>query len=351
MTPISDLRTLVALAICSVACARSAALPQASPPPAPAPSAPLVEPPVPPPIAAENPLRGAKLYVDPDTSVMRSARSLKTSDPATAAILERIAVQPQAVWIGDWNHDVFRAVDHVTRRAAAEGTVPVLVAYNLPHRDAAALAEGVCHSCGGVGTEQAYRRWIRDFHAGIGARRAVVVLEPDALPGIDTLPPAARTERLSLVGDAIRVLRQNPGTAVYVDAGHPAWVPVEQMAEVLKRAGIEHAHGFSLNVSNYETTERCLEYGRKLSALTGGKHFVVDTSRNGAGPYREAKNDYESWCNPPGRKLGAPPTADTSDPLADAYLWLKRPGESDGECAGGPRAGVFWREMALQLAR
>jgi endoglucanase len=348
----SDLGALLTFVAFAGACAHSAAPPAPSSTPSrPEPRAPLVEPPAPRPLTGENPFSGVKLYVDPDTSAAQGALRLRASDPAAAGILERIARQPQGLWIGDWNHDVFRAVDHLVRRAEANRAVPVIIAYNLPYRDAAAAAEGVCHSCGGLSSEEAYRRWIRDFHAGIGGRRVVVVLEPDALAGIDTLPAAARTERLFLVNDAIRVLRQNPVAAVYIDAGNPAWVPAEQMAEILKRAGIEHAHGFSLNVSNYETTEKCLEYGRKLSALTGGKHFVIDTSRNGAGPYLEAKNDYESWCNPPGRKLGTAPTSETGDPLADAFLWLKHPGESDGECAGGPRAGTWWPEMALQLAR
>ncbi len=67
---------------------------------------------------------------------------------------------------------VFRAVDDLVRRAAKEGALPVMVAYNLPHRDAAAAAEGVCHSCGGVSSEEAYRRWISHFYAGIGEHRA-----------------------------------------------------------------------------------------------------------------------------------------------------------------------------------
>ena len=58
-----------------------------------------------------------------------------------------------------------------------------------------------------------------------------------------------------------------------------------------------------------------------------------------------------AWCNPPGRKIGKPPTTATNDPLIDGYLWLKRPGESDGECNGGPKAGVFWIEQALDMAK
>ena len=54
---------------------------------------------------------------------------------------------------------------------------------------------------------------------------------------------------------------------------------------------------------------------------------------------------------PAGRALGSPPTTDTGDPLVDAFLWLKKPGESDGQCNGGPKAGKFWQEQALELAK
>ncbi|MFJ4217673.1 glycoside hydrolase family 6 protein, partial [Streptomyces hydrogenans] len=59
----------------------------------------------------------------------------------------------------------------------------------------------------------------------------------------------------------------------------------------------------------------------------------------------------EAWCNPPGRSLGVPPTDRTGDALVDAYLWIKRPGDSDGQCRGGPSAGTWWPEYALGLAR
>ncbi|MYR13850.1 endoglucanase, partial [Streptomyces sp. SID724] len=46
-----------------------------------------------------------------------------------------------------------------------------------------------------------------------------------------------------------------------------------------------------------------------------------------------------------------PPTTDTGDDRLDAYLWIKRPGDSDGTCRGGPPAGDWWPEYALGLAR
>ncbi|HSC88998.1 MAG TPA: glycoside hydrolase family 6 protein, partial [Polyangiaceae bacterium] len=185
-----------------------------------------------------------------------------------------------------------------------------------------------------------------------GQDPVVVILEPDAIGHFqECLSDAQKAERMMLLHDAVKVLRQSPNTAVYLDAGHARWVPVDEIAVRLRRAGVEDAHGFSLNTSNYVSTEENLAYGQKVSAVLGGKHFVIDTSRNGAGPFEGAKTAEEAWCNPPGRKLGHAPTSSTGDALCDGFLWLKRPGESDGECNGGPKAGVWWEAGALDLAR
>ena len=57
-----------------------------------------------------------------------------------------------------------------------------------------------------------------------------------------------------------------------------------------------------------------------------------------------------AWCNPDGRGLGASPAIAPGDGQ-DANLWVKRPGESDGTCNGGPGAGIFWSDYALGLAQ
>ena len=114
-------------------------------------------------------------------------------------------------------------------------------------------------------------------------------------------------------------------------------------------AGVDRARGFSLNITNYYTTEEEIGYGETISALTGGAHYVIDTSRNGAGPLPDAPL---SWCNPDGRALGVAPTTATAGAHADAYLWLKRVGESDGSCdRGDPPAGRFINEFAIELVR
>jgi endoglucanase len=113
-------------------------------------------------------------------------------------------------------------------------------------------------------------------------------------------------------------------------------------------------------------------YALILGSTAPTTQFVIDTSRDGQGPnsmqaYAAAPYDQPAsvvstlqagnWCNPPGAGLGLRPTADTAavtnsldsylpanTALLDAYLWVKTPGQSDGQCdiAGGVRA---WQDF------
>ena len=308
----------------------------------PADDTPITEAPTPP-KATGNPLDGVKFWVDPEMNGALRAAALEATQPEIARLLrDKIAKHPQAQWLGEWNSNVYQKVRWDVDRAAQNGEVPIFIAYNVPGRDCGQ------HSAGGLHDKVSYQRWIRKIAAGIGDRAAVVVLEPDALGLLEKegcLDEAQQAERLFLLHDAIKVLRQNPKTIVYLDGGHSKWHPVEVHARLLKSAGVEDAHGFALNTSNYRGMDELLPFGKRLSELLGGAHYVIDTSRNGAGPLGV------EWCNPPGRKLGLSPTTSTADPHIDAYLWLKRPGESDGSCNGAPQAGAFWDQQAIELAR
>jgi endoglucanase len=290
--------------------------------------------------AGSDPFAGRRLFVDPHSSAQRQAERWSGRRPAAAAAIRRIARRPVADWFGDWNRDVRAAVARRVAAARAAGALPVLVAYNIPGRDCGGQSGGGARSAG------AYRRWMRAFAAGIGRARAVVVLEPDALAGLDCLPADGQRERLGLLAAAVRVLGARRRVATYLDAGHSRWQPAQITASRLAAAGITRARGFSLNVANFGRTAREVEYGRAVSARIGHKRFVVDTGRNGARAPRGA-----AACNPPGARLGRPPTARTGRPLVDAYLWVKPPGESDGHCRGGPAAGTWWARYALRLAR
>lgn len=288
---------------------------------------------------ASNPFAGQKLYVDPNSTAKRQAETWKRTQPTDAALLAQIANQPAARWYGDWTRNIGREVKQAVTTIASSGALPVFVAYNIPGRDCGS------HSAGGTAGADAYRRWIKDFAEGVAGRRAVVILEPDALAAMDCLTPARRDERVGLIRDAVQTLKAN-GAAVYIDAGHAQWQAAAEMARRLNLAGIAMADGFALNVSNVQATSSNIAYGERLSRLVGGKHFVIDTSRNGI-----PGTDPKQWCNPRGRALGVAPTTNTAHPLVDALLWIKQPGESDGTCEGGPPAGTWWAAYALELSR
>ncbi|MFD4274473.1 glycoside hydrolase family 6 protein [Streptomyces cyaneofuscatus] len=305
------------------------------------------------PTAAEaDPVRGepapsaaSPYWVDPDSDAARQVRAWdRQGREDDAKALRRIADRPVALWPA-WDAPGPEIV--AAAKAAAETKKSILlVAYNIPHRDCG------LYSAGGAKDADAYRSWLGEFAEAIGDAPATVILEPDALPHIadGCTPPEHHAERYQLLSEAVDTLKAKLRTKVYLDAGNPDWIKEpSKIAEPLRQAGIDRADGFSLNVSNFQSNASVKEYGALLSdAVGGGAHYVIDTSRNGGGPLTGDRA--EAWCNPPGRALGTPPTTDTRDLRLDAYLWIKRPGESDGTCRGGPEAGTWWPEYALGLA-
>lgn len=288
-----------------------------------------------------NPLAGRPFYVDPASKAMIAAQNANPPSPELTAV----ANTPQAYWLDQAfpAATVGGTVAKLAGGAQAAGATPVLALYAIPHRDCGSYAAG------GFATAADYRQWIDGVASGLGGLPAAIILEPDAIAMAGCLSPDQRQERFDLLRYAVDTLTRDPAAAVYIDGGHPRWLSVDQLAAGLNEAGVDKARGFSLNTTNYYTTDEGIGYGEAVSGLTNGAHYVIDTSRNGAGP---APDDSLSWCNPSGRALGIPPTTDTAGAHADAYLWIKRVGESDGSCGRGePQAGMFVSQYAIDLAR
>ncbi|MFI6011385.1 glycoside hydrolase family 6 protein [Streptomyces sp. NPDC051243] len=284
-------------------------------------------------------------WVNPDGNAAQQVVAYqKAGQKEDAEQIRKIAQQPTGEWISPESPE--EQARGFTEAADKAGRTALLVLYNIPHRDCGQFSEG------GAADGNAYRAFVDGVAKGIGDRAATVILEPDAvLHMVDNCTaPEYHEERYDLLKGAVSKLKSLKNTKVYLDAGNAGWGHPDQIFEPLKRAGIDQADGFSVNVSNFYTTQDSIAYGKELSAKVGNKPFVIDTSRNGNGPYTEGNPD-ERWCNPPGRALGETPTTKTPDPLVDAYVWVKRPGESDGECKGGPKAGEWWAEYALNLAK
>ncbi|MBN9100004.1 MAG: glycoside hydrolase family 6 protein [Pseudonocardia sp.] len=286
------------------------------------------------------------LFVDPTSPAATQAAEWQAAGrTADAEKMRVIAAQPIAQWLTSPTGQQAPVVADEVRRARAAGRTPFFVAYHVPFRDCGSF------SGGGATSSDDYRAWIREVAGALDGGPALVVLEPDAVAH-EVTGCGRSADRSALLADAIGVL-DGAGAEVYLDAGNPGFVTdPARIADALRRSGVERAAGFSLNVANFWPTPDVVAYGKAVSAALGGAHFVVDTSRNGNGrPDGETVDGGPAFCNPPGRKLGQAPTQSTGEPLVDAYLWVKRVGESDGSCRPGePAAGQWWPDYALGLA-
>ncbi|MFI7383836.1 glycoside hydrolase family 6 protein [Streptomyces sp. NPDC049813] len=347
----------------------------------------------------------ARLYTpEPNPDALRQILGLvRDGQYRDAARVGAMIATPQAVWFGDQSPaQVETLARDVVQDAARAHAVPVLALYNIPGRDCAN------YSAGGAANTAEYQAWIDAVARGIGARDAMVVLEPDALAllpadcGQDDAEGTRTAARYAEVNYAVDTLEPLRGTRVYLDTGHPAWHTVDSIVPRLIKGGVTRASGFYTNASNYQTDDANSWYGKLIASciayVQGGgaaadcpqrtapraeaqawidahvkvpasrmAHFVTDSSRNGRGPWAPPAGKYtdpQDWCNPPGRGLGARPTLRTGDPLQDARLWIKTPGESDGLCLRGtagpedpergtvdPKAGAWFPQQALELAR
>jgi endoglucanase len=341
-------------------------------------------------------------YVDLQSKAAAQAiTDVRAGQTADAVRMAELASWPVATWFtgGTTPAQTRTAVATLAARAAGRRQVPVITAYNVPGRDCSQF------SAGGAATTAEYQAWADGLAAGLGRSKAVVILEPDGLalsPDQCGGTPQQQADRVAQINYAVDRLEQQPDASVYIDAGHSAWHAVGDMAQRLRDGGIARAQGFFLNVSNYRTDAELTRYGTMIAgclwylANVAGAvgddcanqfwppadadawyaahvpagavltHFVIDSSRNGQGPWTPPAGVYsdpQDWCNPPARGIGRPPTADTGTPLVDAYLWVKVPGESDGSCTRGtagpvdpewgvvdPAAGVWWPDQVHQLA-
>jgi endoglucanase len=300
-----------------------------------------------------DPLGGARFYVDWTWGwAARQSQAWHHRQPGSAAMLRVIASQPGTHRFGWWDgSNPGLVVSQYLARASVEepGTVPLLSTYRL--------VGGHCGRWADSPSSQAsYHNWMTSFAQGISSYRAVLFLEMDSLITVGCLSRQGVAIRMNELRDAIGVLTADcPRLVIYLDAGAADAVPARQTARLLRRAGVSQIQGFFLNSTHFDWTSREIKYGRVVSRLTGGKHFIVNTSVNGRGPLvpRDVTHQgNEVLCNPPGRGLGPRPTARTGYPLVDAFAWISDPGKSGGACVpGAPPTGNYWVDYALMLVR
>lgn len=285
-----------------------------------------------------TPHPGMALTVVAGTQAADAAASAVPGSPEQAAA-SYLAARPTAAWLTPEEYgvaDVQSRVEALVAQARAQAAGLTIVVYGLPGRDCGQ------YSAGGLAPD-AYREWTRRIArgaAGASDLPLLIVLEPDSL---------AQAPQCGNVADQVAQLRgavdelSGSGASIYLDGGHSRWLPADQMADLLRQAGVERVRGFATNVSNYNLFADEAAYAHRISELLGGAHAVIDTSRSGAGSDGQ-------WCNPSGRRVGDA-GGSTGDEVIDVNLWIKAPGESDGTCNGGPAAGAWWPQSAVELTR
>ncbi|KAI0868942.1 1, 4-beta cellobiohydrolase [Hypoxylon argillaceum] len=238
-----------------------------------------------------------------------------------------------------------------------------LVIYDLPGRDCAAKASN---------GELAYSEiskykteYIDPIVAKIKANpnsAFALIIEPDSLPNLVTnadLQTCKDSKSAYEEGVAYALKSLNlPNVVMYVDAGHGGWLGwdanlkpgAEELAKVYKNAGSpKQVRGIATNIAGwnawdlspgefskasdakYNACQNEKTYVEKFGAAlkTAGfpNHAIVDTGRNAVTGLRE---EWGNWCNVNGAGFGVRPTSSTGFELADAFVWGKPGGESDG---------------------
>lgn len=256
-------------------------------------------------------------------------------------LASKIFEYPQSFWFGDNpkkpKKKMTESIQRLLKRAHPH--LPILVIYNIPNRDIGQ------YSRGGAKTREKYLEFIHNFAEGVGDSSPIIIYEPDALPHSTLMSEEEKKWRLELMKESVDILTNNCKGIVYVDVGHSNWLDPKVASDLLNIVTNNKVRGFSTNVCNYRSTKESVRWARKILKWRPKDYFVVDTSRNGQDPIND------EWCNPIGRGLGEIPSTITSYPKCDAYLWIKIPGESDGKCNGGPKAGKFWGKQAEELVR
>ena len=298
---------------------------------------------------AGNPLAGASFFVDPESEAAHAA----LTDP----VIETIAREPGTARFGKFSFgkngvpDIATAVSRYLARAQVEspGTVPLLATYRILH--------GLCgHASDSPADAASYHNFIEGFAQGIGSYRAVLFLEMDSIITMPCLSSHGKSVREHELRDAINTLIADcPHLVIYLDAGAADALSAHDAAKYLRASGVAQIQGFFLNSTHFDWTSHEIRYGEQISRLTGGKHFVVNTSENGQGPLRPrdiVHAGLEVLCNPPGRGLGPLPTANTGYRNVDMFAWTSNPGESGGSCvAGAPPTGQYWPAYAAMLVQ
>jgi endoglucanase len=272
-----------------------------------------------------------------------------------ARLLAKLADQPEANRFSLYSQGggpgaIYAQVHKIVcdNMAADPGSIPIFTTFFL-------YQAGYCETTSKILAHRpTFERQINEMARGIDRRPAVMLLELDAVGASRCME---RTGALRYWEADIRYeidkMAALPHTVVYVEGGYADSNDPRYTARVLNAVGIGKIRGFFTNDTHEDWTINEVRWGERVSRLTHGADFIVNTASNGQGPLIPAnrvRSGNEVLCNPPGRGVGPPPLVNPGYPSVDAFLWTAPPGNSSGACNGGPAAGTFWPAKAAAMS-
>ncbi|CAK7205502.1 1,4-beta-D-glucan cellobiohydrolase cel6c [Sporothrix eucalyptigena] len=282
------------------------------------------------------------------------------TDSSLAASAAKVADVGTFLWID--------TIANIAKIEPALADVPCtnilgLVIYDLPGRDCAAKASNGELKVGDI--DKYKSQYIDPIVTLIKAHpntAFALVIEPDSLPNLVTNSDKDACKQSATgyedgVAYALKSLNL-PNVLMYIDAGHGGWLGwdanlkpgAQELAKVYKAAGSpKQVRGFSTNTAGWNSWDqspgefstasdakynKCQNekiyvdtFAPLLKSAGMPNHAIVDTGRNAVTGLRKEWGD---WCNVNGAGFGVRPTSSTGDDLADAFVWIKPGGESDG---------------------
>lgn len=259
-----------------------------------------------------------------------------------ADILMRIAGTPQARWVGEWMLDdrIENITRNVYRAAADQERIAVITMAGIPGRGCSEITNYEDDAEGYLSRVRTSVQNLEDYDP-----ETWFILEPGTIPNLREC--GDEEYKIDLLNQAIDIIT-DAGAIVYVEAGTNRSIDPEETADRLLQLQLDKVAGFAFGTGTYDPDELERERGDQIMDLLKDEGFndlgyILDTSRNGNGTVEE------ETCNPPGQAIGKAPRV-MDDGYLDAYVWINRPGESDGTCNGGLETGDFSLPLGIALA-
>ncbi|KAG2773163.1 hypothetical protein Pcac1_g16063 [Phytophthora cactorum] len=280
--------------------------------------------------------------------VPSSYTQAKTDHPDLSKALEALEQHAIASWFTDrMTTDERSTMITNMLNQCSEDTRLSIVVYGIPNKDCdAGLSSG-----GSVKSTDDYKAFLKQLTDAVGDRKVLYVVEPDAVGLLakenSCGSSAGYFDNLKV---AVEALSANANAELYVDVGY--WMLADstnagKIAPIMQELGsCGRVKGVTINTSNYRSNDECAAYCTNFQNAMGKSDMscVVDTSRNFKG------SPTSDWCNVPTAGIGKPPSSETGFSNIDYFMWIKPPGESDGECAtGGTSAGSFYADGFTKL--